>query len=173
MGQASTFRKFQLDGSSIPYTHIWILGHFLKVQELSICFKKCIYKKLWLLKIPTPVPHVLSQLELSADLTTRTYPDCHSPPCSLVSQPQRQIGYHLLPFVYYYSSYGWVKKKGTTSCAQIWKGRWQNIMRSTSSLASESPSLCLTSKWNMSVFKEYSWSPHYEPNHPHLHYAHK
>lgn len=27
-----------------------------------------------------PMSHVLSQLELSADLISRTYPDCHSPP---------------------------------------------------------------------------------------------
>lgn len=101
-----------------------------------------IQKKLWLLKIPTSRPHVLRQLELSADLTTRTYLDCRSPPCSLVSQFQRQVGCHLLPFVYYCSSYGWVKKRSTTSCAQIWKGRWQNIMRSTSSFG----------KWVSSMF---------------------
>lgn len=57
VGQDRISRKFKFDASPIPYIHIWILGHLLRVQELSTdIFFKCIYKRI--VKSENTDPHV-------------------------------------------------------------------------------------------------------------------
>lgn len=122
MDQGSIFREFQFRCQPNSTYTLLDVGTFLKSSGDSIFIKKCTStyqkkKKSRLLKIMTAMPHVLSQLELSADpqmpeptqIAAVPTTSCYAPamphsfrplpyfPCS-----KGKVGCHLLLFTDYF-----------------------------------------------------------------------